>query len=53
MLKLNLSFPKYIAEKIPIYIADQSIKNVGNFIPEFSVTGLLWSAALVICDRNF
>jgi hypothetical protein len=52
MLKLIL-IPKYIAEKIPIYIAEQSNKDVGNFIPEFSVTGLLWSAASSICDGNF
>ncbi len=40
-------------KKIPKYIAEQSNKDVGNFIPEFSVTGLLWSAASDICDRNF
>jgi hypothetical protein len=52
MLNLNL-IPKYIAEKISIYITEQSNKDVGNFIPEFSVSGLLWSATSVICDGNF
>ncbi len=36
-----------------ICIAEQSNKDVENFIPEFSVTGVLWSAASVICDGNF
>ncbi len=27
--------------------------DVRNFNPEFSVTGVLWSAASVICDGNF
>jgi hypothetical protein len=54
MLKLNLSqFRNILRKKIPIYIAEQSNNDVGNFIPEFSVTGLLWSAASVICDGNF
>ncbi len=53
-LKLNhLNSEIYCSKKIPIYISEQSDKDVGIFIPEFSVTGLLWSAASVVCDGNF
>jgi hypothetical protein len=27
--------------------------DVGNFVPEFSVTGVLRSATSVVCDENF
>ncbi len=53
MLKLNTLIPKYTAEKIIIYIAEHSELDVGNFIPECSFTGVLWSTASDICDGNF
>ncbi len=53
MLKLKYLNYEIYCKKIPICIAEQSNKDVGTFIPEFSLTDLLWSAASVICDGNF
>jgi hypothetical protein len=52
-MDVGMLIQKRILENSHIYRAENSKMDVGKFTSEFSVTGVLWSAASVISGGNF